>query len=255
MKLKIKNVSHDVAKFVAKESPQILTLLGIAATGATVYLTGKATWKAAQKIQHEEIVAKVETGDQTFEFTQRARIEKVWKLYIPAAATGVMAVGCIVAANRVQARRFAALAAAYGVLSGDFEEYREKASELLGHKKADDVNHELAKREMDGMTALPGSVTPDGKSWFFEGSTGRPFLSTTETVKRAMNFVNFEANNQRGASLNTFYDELGLPETTIGNLLGWAPGTQCDVVLTPVLLDDGRAVTEIKFTKQPVPNW
>lgn len=253
--MNLKHITKDLGKFITRESPQILTILGIAGTGVTIYLTGKATWKAAQQIQHEEIVGKVENGDQTFRLTDKQRFEKVWKFYIPAAATGVMAVGCIVAANRVQARRYAALAAAYGVLSGDFDEFRDKAAEQLGLKKTDDIDHSIAKDKMDGMTIQPGSITPDGKSWFLEGSTGRPFLSTQETVKRAMNFVNFEANNQRGASLNTFYDELGLPETTVGSLLGWASGTQCDVVLTPVLLDDGRAVTQIKFTKQPVPDF
>ena len=253
--MNLKHITKDLGKFVTRESPQILTILGIASAGVTVYLTGKATWKAAQQIQHEEIVGKVENADHKFRLTDRQRFEKIWKLYIPAAATGVMAVGCIVAANRVQARRYAALAAAYGVLSGDFDEFRDKAAEHLGLKKTDDIDHEIAKQKIDGMTIQPGAITPDGKSWFLEGSTQRPFLSTQETVKRAMNFVNYEANNQRGASLNTFYDELGLPETTIGTLLGWPSGTSCDVVLTPVLLDDGRAMTEIKFTKQPVPKY
>lgn len=253
--MNLKHITKDLGKFVSKESPQILTILGIAASGATVYFASRATWKAAQQIQHEEIVGKVDTGNQAYELPTKARIEKVWKMYIPAAATGVMAVGCIVAANRVQARRFAALAAAYGVLSGDFDEYRDKASEALGLKKADDVHHEVAKKKIDGSALPAGYITPEGKSWFMDATTKRVFLATHEDVKKAMNYVNFEANNQRGTSLNTFYDELGLENTSIGNILGWSSGTQCDLILTPVLLDNGTSVTLVDFTKDPKPNF
>jgi len=251
----LKHITKDVGKFVAKESPQILTVLGVAGIGVTTYLTVKATWKAARQIQHEEIVAKVESGNQTFEFTRKAVIEKTWKYYVPAATTGVMTVVCIVAANRVQARRLAALAAAYGVLSGDFDEFRDKAAEQLGLKKMDEINHDIAKKKIKESDLPAGYITPEGKSWFKDATTNKVFLSTQEEVKRAMNFVNFEANNQRGTSLNTFYDELGLENTSIGNILGWRSGTQCDLVLTPVLLDNGTAVTLIDFTKDPVPDF
>lgn len=253
--MNVKHITKNLGKFGSRELPQILTILGIAGAGATVYFTGRATWKAAQQIQHEEIVGKVERGEQSFRLTDKERFEKVWKLYIPAAATGVMAVGCIVAANRVQARRFAALAAAYGVLSGDFDEFRDKAAEQLGLKKSDDVNHEIAKKKVDGAALPPGYITPEGKSWFMDATTKRIFLATHEDVKKAMNYVNFEANNQRGTSLNTYYDELGLENTSVGKILGWGSGTQCDLVLTPVLLDNGTSVTLIDFTKDPKPNF
>ena len=252
--MNLKHITKDLGKFVAKESPQILTILGIGAAGATVYLTGKATWKAAQQIQHEEIVGNVERGSKDFQLTNKERFEKVWKLYIPAAATGVMAVACIVAANRVQARRFAAMAAAYGVLSGDFDEFRDKAAEQLGLKKTDDIDSKIAQDKLM-TTPPPGMMLPDGKTWFCEMSTMRYFPSTMETVKKAMNFVNFEANNHRGASLNTFYDELDLEPTTVGDLLGWKAGDALDIVFTPLLLDDGRAVTGFKFAKNPTPDF
>ena len=253
--MNLKHITKDLGKFVAKESPQILTVLGVAGIGVTTYLTVKATWKAARQIQHEEIVAKVETGDQGYELNKRAIVEKTWKMYIPAATTGVMTVVCIVAANRVQARRLAALAAAYGVLSGDFDEFRDKAAQQLGLKKTDEINHEIAKKKVKENDLPAGYLTPDGKSWFKDATTNQIFLSTQEEVKRAMNKVNFEANNHRGTSLNTFYDELSLENTTIGNILGWSAGTQCDLVLTPVLLDNGTAVTLIDFTKDPVPDF
>lgn len=253
--MNLKHITKDLGKFVTKESPQILTILGIAGAGVTVYLTGKATWKAAQQIQHEEIVGKVENDDQSFQLNNKARFEKVWKLYIPAAATGVMAVGCIVAANRVQARRYAALAAAYGLLSGDFDEFRDKAAEQLGFKKMDEIDNSIARDKIDREFIPPGAVTNEGLSWFKDNSSGRYFLSTQESVKKAMNFVNFEANNQRGASLNTFYDELGLDPTGVGHILGWAAGEALDIVFSPVLLDNGMAVTEIKFRQQPKPGF
>lgn len=254
--MNIKHLTKDVGRFVAEQSPQILTVLAVAGTGATAYFVGKATFKAADVI-NEETFDKQEDGSFLARTASNRNTKQkallVWKLYIPAATTGVMTVVCIVAANRVQARRMAALAAAYGILSGDFDEYRTKALELLGVKKAEELESGIAAQKI-GNAEYPLTL-PAGKSWFLDMSTMRPFPSTMETVKAAQNKINFQCINQQPVALNEFYELLDLDPTSIGDILGWNEEKRCDLTFLPILTDDKGAVTAVRFTTNPVPKF
>lgn len=252
--MNLKHLTKDVGRFVAEQSPQILTILGVAGTAATAYLTGKAAYAAGDIVRRDHDTLARTSGDYYQAPSFKRDVENTWKLYVPAAVTGVMTVGCIVAANRVQARRFAAIAAAYGVLSGDFDEFRDKAAEKLGLKKADEVNAEIAKNHIEGH--LPANVVlGDGKTWFCDMASKRIFPSTTETIKSGMNKVNYQCNNQQDATLNDFYDAIGIEGTTVGDILGWNSAKKCDIELTAHLTDTHGAVTAITFTSGPIPNF
>lgn len=253
--MNIKNISKDLGRFVAEQSPQILTVLGVAGVGVTVYFTHKAAFKASKEIEDERYTRSInQTITTPVVLTDAEKAKIVWKLYIPAATAGVMTVACIVASNRVHARRFAAIAAAYGVLSGDFDEYRDKASEMLGLKKSGELNEKLARETVVGN--LPsGTVLPDGKTWFCDMATKRVFPSTMETVKSGMNKVNFQCNAQKDATLNDFYDAIGVEQCDVGDILGWNGSKHCDLEFIPILTDSHGAVTAFKFISGPFPNY
>lgn len=249
--MNLKHITKDVGRFITDNSPQILSALGVVGVAGTGYFTFKAAWQA-----REIVIKENEHRDSLVspELTKKEQFEKTWKLYITPAAVGVMTIGCIVAANRVQARRFAAIAAAYGVLSGDFDEFRDKASEKLGLKKADEVRSELAEKNIVGQ--LPaGSALPDGKTWFCDMASRRVFPSTMETVKSGMNKVNFQCFSQTDATLNDFYDAIGVEHTDVGDILGWNATKHCDIEFTPILTDSHGAVTAFKFISGPFPNY
>lgn len=252
--MNLKHLTKDVGRFLTENSPQILTALGVAGVAATAYFTHKAAVQSTEVVFRENNLRSEKDGSHAVYLTRREEIEKVWKLYIPAVTTGVMTVGCIVAANRVQARRMAALAAAYGVLSGDFDEFRNKALEKLGMKKVDEVNTELAKKKIEGNLP-PNVVLGDGKTWFCDAASERIFPSTMETIKAGMNKVNYQVNNQKDATLNDFYDAIGIKETSVGDILGWNSGKKCDIDFSSVLTDTHGAVTVFTFASGPFPNY
>jgi len=256
MKIDLKHFSKNLGKVVQENSPTILTALGVVGVAATGYFTAKAGFQSAQKIEDERFkrsVARTATEPDVV-ISNKDRAELIWKLYIPAVTTGVMTVGCIVAANRIQVRRMAALAGAYAVISGDFDEYRAKALELLGAKKGSELEEETTKKQMEKHPSyLPSPV--EGKSEFCEFTTMRYFESTMEDIKHAQNKLNFKINTGDYPCLNDFYEALGLDLTDIGDALGWGDGQLIELVFTPIMKDDKKAVTAIRFKTAPIPKF
>lgn len=251
LKIQPKQAARHLSKNIQMNSPTILSAVAVVGVAATGYLTFKATWKGAKRVEDVESMERVRG-----ESRERTAMEKsllIWKLYIPAVATGVGTMGCIVLSNRIHARRAAAMVAAYGVLSGDFDEYKEKARELLGAKKADEVDQQLVKRQIERNPAPTGLLIPDGQAWFLDKASGRYCLTTYETIKGVQNELNYTIINHGDASLNDFYTQLGMDPIRIGDLLGWNRKNKVDVKFTPQLTDDRGAVVAFEFIRGPIP--
>ena len=80
-------------------------------------------------------------------------------------------------------------------------------------------------------------VTEKGNTLCYDGVFGRYFMSDKYAIKDAMNNVNRQIVNDMYASLNDFYDELGLTPVDIGYDLGW----NIDDKRLDVEFDYGRA--------------
>jgi hypothetical protein len=251
--INLKHFTKNIGKVVQENSPTILTALGVVGVAATGYFTHKAATQAQKEINDNKPFD-MNNGPAPAPLTTRETVELVWKLYIPAVTTGVMTVGCIIAANRIQVRRMAALAGAYAVISGDFDEYREKAQELLGVKKSAELEEQRLKKQMDKYPSPISALSP-GKNEFCEYTSMRYFESTIEDIKHAVNQLNYMINTGDFPCLNDFYDALGLDPTDIGDAFGWGDGTLIDVAFTPVMKDEGRAVTAVRFRTAPRPKF
>jgi hypothetical protein len=192
---------------------------------------------------------------------ERTAMEKsllIWKLYIPAVAAGVGTMGCIVLSNRIQARRAAAVLAAYGVLSGDFDEYRNKAAEMLGVKKTDELDTKLATEKMEKTptpAAMLGVPFEDGRSWFCDLNSMRYFISDRQTIEKARNDFNHALNQEQYMTLNEMYELMDLEGTDLGKQLGWKADQRVEVNFTPVLMPSGVAATAFKFHPKPSPDF
>lgn len=264
MKIKPKFAAKHVGHLVQQNSPTILSAVAVVGVAATGYLTFRATWKASEIVQetYDEKIAEhgstqrtLENGALPLNFQEKALL--VWKLYIPAAGVGALTIGCIVASNRIQVRRLAALAAAYGVLSGDFDEYRNKALELLGDKKAKTIDDKMAEEKILSQPPQTGIFIDEGKAWFCDLSTMRYFKTDRQFVDDACNKLNYQLlhGGESYASLNNAYAFLGLKSTGVGEQLGWTSEQQVVFIPTPVLMEDGSSATGIKFSPEPSPDF
>jgi len=256
MKFNPKFAAKHGVHLVQKNSPTLLSAVAVVGVAATGYLTFKATWKAREIIDTNPNLYPAD-AEKNREKTLAEKSLMVWKLYIPAAGVGALTIVSIVASNRIAVRRLAALAAAYGVLSGDFDEYRNKALELLGDKKAKSIDDKMAEEKMKNNPPPQGVFIDEGKAWFCDLSTMRYLKSDRQAVEHAVNQLNYRLmhGGESYASLNNFYAFLGLPSTNVGDQLGWTSEQQVEFVPTPILMEDGSSATGIKLAPEPDPNF
>lgn len=255
-KTNVRNILQVLKSTLVKRSPEILTGVGIAGMVATTVLAVKATPKALDLIARAED-KKFDNGNGE-RLTKSEVVKACWKCYIPAAVTGVSSVACLVGASSVNARRNAALAAAYTISDSALREYREKVVETIGEKKEKTVRDAVAKEkiEKDPVTNKEVIVTEKGDTLCYDGIFGRYFKSDMESIKRAINKINRQIVCDMYVSLNEFYDELGLSHAPIGDDLGWnIDDGQIEIDFSSQLADDGTPCLVINYSVSPRYNY
>ena len=259
--MSIASLAKSLERFTIAKSPAILTAVAVTGTVTTALLVGKASYKAATLIAEEENRRKVDHDlGGTAELTPMETKEKValvWTLYIPAASTCTTTVVAMITANQIGTRRTAAMAAAYSLTEKAFGEYREKVVEKIGERKEGAVRDELAQ---DRVTANPVSstqviMTNSGDVLCFDQHSGRYFQSDMETLKKAVNDLNYKMLNESYASLNDFYDKIGLPILPTGEDLGWNTDNKFDLSFSSVMSEDQRPCIAIDFMYGPFLNY
>ena len=230
-------------KAAADNTPTILTAIGVTGTIATAVLAHKAGFKAAQILSEESP-----------HLEPKEKLEKTWKLYIPAVTTGVVTVTCIVTANRVSNRRAAALATAYSVSQEAFREYKDKVFEKIGEKKEQAIRDEIVQEKINKNPL--GSVVLAGNDVLcYDAYSGRPFNSNLEEIRAAVNDINWQILNDNYASLTDFWEKIGLSRTTDSDEIGWNTDTKFEVQYSAALSDDGKPVLCIEFHTVPVRSY
>jgi len=247
----INELFKRLEKLVVDNSPTILTAIGVMGTLTTAYLTGRASFKAAEILSYAEN-GKHLGARKPIEF--REKVQLCWKLYIPAAGTAVVTIAAIIGANRIGTRRAAALAAAYSVSERAFEEYRAKVIEKLGDRKEEAVRDEIAqdrvKRDpVDDRTVI---VSGRGEVLCYEAYTGRYFKSDMETLRKAENDINRQVIHDGFASLGDFYDLVGLPKTSVSDEIGWTSEKPLEIHFSSVLSNDNIPCISIEYRGVPI---
>ena len=216
-KLNLSKVAKNMQHTLGKYSPQILTGIGVAGMITTVVLAVKATPKALELIEDKK--EELDAGKLTVIDT----VKVAWKPYIPAAIAGVLSTVCIVGGNAVGTRRTAALAAAYKISETALHEYKDAIVETIGEEKAKEVKEKVAQNKLDKNPVVEKQIIVTNKGTFlcYDSLSGRYFQSDIETIRKAQNDINDYLFSEDYASLNMFYDFLGLEHTRLGAELGW----------------------------------
>ena len=206
----------EVPKFLKKHSPEFLTGLGVTGMVLTTITAVKATPKALQLVDEKEI----KDGKR---LTKKEIVKTTWKCYIPSAITGAASVACIIGASSINAKRNAALAAAYAISIQDLADYKKKALEVVGEKKEEAIRDAIAKEKLDQKPLNNSEVimTGKGETLCFDPLSGRYFKSDIEKLRKAENILNRRMRDEVHLSVNEFYGEIGLDEIDIGDNLGW----------------------------------
>lgn len=206
----LQNISKRVLGTLSKHAPEILTGLGVAGVVVTAVLTAKATLKVDEVLKEENL-------------TPKEKVKEVWKDYIPPVVSAVATGACIIAGNRIQAKRTAAFAFAAESATLALASYKNKVAEVLGEKAKEKVEDAVIKQTIEEHPVSSTVVHDTGKGAqrFYDEISGRYFTSTPDFVRKAVNNLNKRLLDEMYVTANDLFYELNIPPIKMGDEFGW----------------------------------
>jgi hypothetical protein len=218
----INQLALTTRRTVIKNSPAILTGMGVLGVFTTVYAAVDATPKAMQ-ILEERRAEELDANEEFSDFTKWEMFKEVWKCYIPTFISGAVTITAIVSANSVNQRRNAALIGLYSLSENALKEYKNKVVEIIGEKKGQEIKDGIAKDRILKNPVRDTEIinTGHGDTLCYDVLAGRYFRSDIEHIRRSLNEASRKLMTEMFMSVNDVYSELDLPSNGLGGLVGW----------------------------------
>lgn len=252
----VNGVASKTVMKLKKHSPEILVVAGIAGTVVSAVLACKATTKVAEILDEtkgtlDTIHEGMETGaingqEYTTEDGKKDTVVvyaqtgmKLAKLYGPAIILGTLSITSILASNNILRKRNVALGAAYAVIDKSFKEYRGRVIERFGEQVDTELKYGIKAKKFEEIEVDPETgkekkvkktvmvadpnlqsdyaVYFDSKSRNYETNPdyNRMFLKAQQA------FANDKLQTRGHLFLNEVLDDLDLPRTPAGQIVGW----------------------------------
>lgn len=213
-------ISDKTNLFLQKNSGTILTIMGSLGVIATAASSIKATIKAVEITQEASSIEYSDNNELCFSepLTPKEVVQLTWKCYIPTVLVATSTIVCINGANLLNKKKQTSLISAYGMLDTAYREYRNKTKELYG-----DEADKLIRTNISNDINKKQKLKTTGRGVVFYEPYSRTFFERTmEEVLDAQYHLNRNMTLRSYASLNEFYEFLGLPTTDYGNEIGWS---------------------------------
>ena len=252
----VNGVTSKAVMKLKKHSPEILVVAGIAGTVVSAVLACKATTKVAEILDEtkgtlDTIHDGMETGaingqEYTTEDGKKDTVVvyaqtgmKLAKLYGPAIILGTLSITSILASNNILRKRNVALGAAYAAIDKSFKEYRGRVIERFGEQVDTELKYGIKAKKFEEIEVDPETgkekkvkktvmvadpnlqsdyaVYFDSKSRNYETNPdyNRMFLKAQQA------FANEKLQTRGHLFLNEVLDDLDLPRTPAGQIVGW----------------------------------
>jgi hypothetical protein len=246
--MNLSNILRTTKSLITANSPVLLTGAAIAGVVTTGFLAARGGYQARGIIDEAEAASELP-------LTTQEKVQLTWLCYAAPAVTGVSAVASVVGVHVIHTKRHAALAGLYAMTTTKLDDYRDKAEELLGSKKSQALNDSIAAKSIEKNPPDNKQVVilEGGSELCHDDWSGRYFMGNLPMIERAMNYVNLKLAKDGSASLNDFYDEVGLPEIPMGDRFGWSGGS-VNLKFGTASAPDGRAVISFWFQREPKDN-
>ena len=252
----VNGVTSKAVMKLKKHSPEILVVTGIAGTVVSAVLACKATTKVTEILDEtkgtlDTIHEGMETGaingqeytnedgkkDTVVVYAQTGM--KLAKLYGPAIILGTLSITSILASNNILRKRNVALGAAYAAIDKSFKEYRGRVIERFGEQVDTELKYGIKAKKFEEIEVDPETgkekkvkktvmvadpnlqsdyaVYFDSKSRNYETNPdyNRMFLKAQQA------FANDKLQTRGHLFLNEVLDDLDLPRTPAGQIVGW----------------------------------
>lgn len=256
----MKNVNSAASKVITKikkHSPEILIVVGVVGTVASAVIACKATTKVNKIIDdakddiddiHEAIENGVTKAGETYAiedskkdlvivYTQTG--VKLVKLYAPAVILGTFSIASILASNNILRKRNVALGAAYAAIDKSFKDYRGRVIERFGEQVDAELKYGIKAKKFEEVEVDPETgkekkvkktvmvadpnlqsdyaVYFDNKSRNYETNQDYNYMF----LKAQQQFANDKLQTRGHLFLNEVLDDLDLPRTSAGQIVGW----------------------------------
>lgn len=252
----VNGVASKAVMKLKKHSPEILVVAGIAGTVVSAVLACKATTKVAEILDEtkgtlDTLHEGMETGaingqEYTTEDGKKDTVVvyaqtgvKLAKLYGPAIILGTLSITSILASNNILRKRNVALGAAYAAIDKSFKEYRGRVIERFGEQVDTELKYGIKAKKFEEIEVDPETgkekkvkktvmvadpnlqsdyaVYFDSKSRNYETNPdyNRMFLKAQQA------FANDKLQTRGHLFLNEVLDDLDLPRTPAGQIVGW----------------------------------
>ena len=266
-KLNLSNFAKNISAKLGANAPGITIGLGTGAILVAGVMVGVATPKAMKLIEDAQ-VAKTKrfekmkekapddaVMDETDELTWVEIIKAGWKPYAPAIVTAVVGVACIVGGTRANARRNAALSAAYTVVEQTLNDYTAKTKEIVGEKKEKEIRDaiaedELKKHPLSGYNVV--RMPKCGKTLCYDVRSREYFMSDYNTIKKVENDLNRRLRSEMFISLNDVYDEFGIVhDDELGDDIGWNVDNELEFSISSKIAENNEPCLVVNYVIAP----
>lgn len=253
----VSSVANNTVMKLKKHSPEILVVAGVVGAVASAVIACKATTKVG-KITEEakDMIDAIHDAEQngvtpagetyTKEDAQKELAityvqtgVKYAKLYAPAVILGSLSITSILASNNILRKRNVALGAAYAAIDKSFKEYRGRVIERFGEQVDHELKYNIKAKKFEEVETDPETgkqkkvkktvmvtdpnlqsdyaVYFDNKSRNYETNMdyNRMFL------KAQQQFANDKLQARGHIFLNEVLDDLDLPRSPAGQIVGW----------------------------------
>ncbi len=239
----IKKLIRTGNVFLQKNAPAVLTGLGVTGFVSTTFLGCHATLRSKNAVDIYEENQSEYYGD-FYKADIKEKMSLCWKYYIPVVLTGGVSIACIIGAQSVSQKRYAALTSLYSLSETALSDYKKEAAELLKSKDLFKLEDGVAEKKMAEHPLSSNYVieTGNGDHLFFDCMSARYFRTDIETVRRIQNDLNADLVSGKTIfrDLNDFYYELGLESVKYGDEMGWDAYQPLDIKFTSKICNEGH---------------
>lgn len=257
MPIAVTRVLNKGSRFVTGNSPAILTAVGVVGIVGTVIVTYKATTKANKVLANEQYQRNINrvTAGEAEPLDRKDKIKLTWKCYAPAVGIASLSIAAVIGAQYINTKRAAALAAGYMLLNDKHEEYRNKVEEMLGKKKAHDIDEAVAQ-DLQHRSGDQTVTVHTGDVLCQDALTMQYFSSNMERLRKAENDINASIVHGDQPSVSDLFAHIGkgsgLKNTRLTDAFGWNDENMCEMKPMSVLNEEGVPVLLMDFSVLPI---
>lgn len=255
--MKLNLLYKSTEKLIEDSAPSILTGVAVIGTVATAYLAARAGFKTKLLIDeenHSRYAASDKDSDVVV-MTTKEVAQYTWAYFVPPVAAASLTIACVVSANHISAGRVAAMTAAYSLSESRLKEYKAKIEEKMGIKGAAVVQDNVDRERIKQTHGAEAIILGGEDVLCFDSHSGRYFKSSMEALRSAANDTNFEVIHSNYATLDFFWDLIGLSATAYSEEFGWSANCPMEMQFSTMMSSEDKPCLLVKYDVEPIRRW